>query len=60
MSEADPKNNTDKFDEAFKSLGLKPTTEEQRRKMLEEGFTRGNREEPDNLLLDDELTGQDK
>ncbi|EIC28017.1 hypothetical protein [Methylomicrobium album] len=43
----------EKFERAMKEL--KPTTKEERRRRLEEGYARGNREEPDNLGLDDEL-----
>lgn len=39
---------------------LKPMTKEQRYRMMQENFARGSREEPDNLLLDDELTGPDE
>jgi hypothetical protein len=43
----------EKFEQGMRRL--KPTTEEERRRILEEGYARGNREEPDNLGLDDEL-----
>lgn len=46
------------LDNLFK--GLKPMTKEQRHQMMRDNFERGSREEPDNLLLDDELTGSDK
>jgi hypothetical protein len=43
----------EKFEEGMRRL--KPTTEEEQRRILKEGYARGNREEPDNLGLDDEL-----
>lgn len=44
----------EKFDQAMSRL--KPMTDDERRRMMEKGFARGNREEPDNLGLDDELS----
>jgi hypothetical protein len=44
----------EKLNNAMKTR-LKPITKEESNRMLEEGFARGNREEPDNLELDDEL-----
>jgi hypothetical protein len=87
MSDATEQSNAEKFDKAFRAWGLKPITEEESKRLLEENFkkleenirngplqgrgpdiddlldvyeedkaARGNREEPDNLGFDDELS----